>query len=203
MPRWWRVISTSSIARPSAARAIPELAEDITQVVFILLARKARSLRRETILSGWLYRTTRFTTADVLKSEFRRRRREQEAQMESPTESDSNETLWQSIALVLDDAIGALSENDRNAIILRFFENRTFKQVGLVLGLNEDTARLRVSRAVEKLRSLLMRRNVMVPEMMLAGCFPPTPSPPPPPARWLPASPPLPSSRERPPAAEF
>ena len=169
MPRWWRVISTSSIARPSAARAIPKLAEDITQVVFILLARKARSLRRETILSGWLYRTTRFTTADVLKSEFRRRRREQEAQMESPTESDSNETLWQSIALVLDDAIGALSENDRNAIILRFFENRTFKQVGLVLGLNEDTARLRVSRAVEKLRSLLMRRNVMVPEMMLAG----------------------------------
>jgi RNA polymerase sigma factor (sigma-70 family) len=147
----------------------PQLAEDITQVVFFLLARKARSLRRETILSGWLYRTTRYTAGDVLKSEFRRRRREQEAQMESPTESDANETIWQSIAPVLDDAIGALGENDRNAIILRFFENRTFKQVGLVLGLNEDTARLRVSRAVEKLRSLLMRRNVMVPEMMLAG----------------------------------
>jgi RNA polymerase sigma factor (sigma-70 family) len=147
----------------------PQLAEDITQVVFILLARKARSLRRETILSGWLYRTTRFTTADVLKSEFRRRRREQEAQMEAPTESDANETIWQSIAPVLDDAIGALSAGDRNAIILRFFENRTFKQVGLVLGLNEDTARLRVSRAVEKLRSRLLRRNVMVPEMMLAG----------------------------------
>ncbi len=147
----------------------PQLAQDITQVVFILLAKKARSLRRETILSGWLYRTTRFTTADVLKSEFRRRRREQEAQMEAPTESDSSETLWQSITPVLDDAIGALSASDRNAIILRFFENRTFKQVGLVLGLNEDTARLRVSRAAEKLRSLLMRRNVIVPEMMLAG----------------------------------
>ena len=147
----------------------PQLAEDITQVVFILLARKARSLRRETILSGWLYRTTRYTAGDVLKSEFRRRRREQEAQMEPATESDSSETLWRSIAPVLDDAIGALGENDRNAIILRFFENRTFKQVGLVLGLNEDTARLRVSRAVEKLRSLLLRRNVMVPEMMLAG----------------------------------
>jgi RNA polymerase sigma factor (sigma-70 family) len=147
----------------------PQLAEDITQVVFILLARKARSLRRETILSGWLYRTTRYTAGDVLKSEFRRHRREQEAQMESPTESDSSETSWQSIAPVLDDAIGALGENDRNAIILRFFENRTFKQVGLVLGLNEDTARLRVSRAVEKLRSLLLRRNVIVPEMMLAG----------------------------------
>ncbi|HXR08494.1 MAG TPA: sigma-70 family RNA polymerase sigma factor [Candidatus Acidoferrum sp.] len=147
----------------------PQLAEDITQVVFILLARKARSLRRETILSGWLYRTTRYTAGDVLKSEFRRHRREQEAQMEAPTESDSSETIWQSVAPVLEDAIGALSANDRNAIILRFFENRTFKQVGQVLGLNEDTARLRVSRAVEKLRSLLLRRNVMVPEMMLAG----------------------------------
>jgi RNA polymerase sigma factor (sigma-70 family) len=140
----------------------PQLAEDISQVVFIILARKAASLRRETILSGWLYRTTRHAIADSLTSQFRRRQREQEIAMEPTTEPEPNETPWQSIAPVLDDAIAALGTKDRNAIILRFFENKSFRQIGLALDLNEDSARMRVSRAVDKLRSLLEQKKVAV-----------------------------------------
>jgi len=140
----------------------PQLAEDISQVVFIILARKAASLRRETILSGWLYRTTRHAVADSLKSQLRRRQHEQEAAMEPPNEPEANETAWQAIAPVLDDALAALGEKDRNAIILRFFENKSFRQIGLALGLNEDSARMRVSRAVEKLRSLLAQKKAAV-----------------------------------------
>ena len=146
----------------------PQLAEDISQVVFIILARKAASLRRETILSGWLYRTTRHAVADSLKSQLRRRQREQEAVMEPPNEPEANETAWQAIAPVLDDALAALGEKDRNAIILRFFENKSFRQIGLALGLNEDSARMRVSRAVEKLRSLLLQKKAPVAAGTLA-----------------------------------
>jgi RNA polymerase sigma factor (sigma-70 family) len=140
----------------------PQVAEDISQVVFIILARKAASLRRETILSTWLYRTTCFATADAVKSQARRRQHEQETAMAPNTDPEANQTDWQSIAPVLDDAIGALGAKDRNAIILRFFENKSFRQIGVALDLNEDSARMRVSRAVEKLRSLLVQKKVAV-----------------------------------------
>ena len=134
------------------------LAEDITQAVFAELARKAVKLAGHPALAGWLYTCVRRMTANVQRSEARRSRRELEAQiMTDPASSDS---LWPQIRPVLDEAMHELNEKDRAAVVLRFFEDRSHKEVGLALGLNENAARMRVERAMEKLRVALERRGV-------------------------------------------
>ena len=134
------------------------LAEDITQAVFAELARKAVKLAGHPALAGWLYTCVRRMTANVQRSEARRSRRELEAQiMTDPASSDS---LWPQIRPVLDEAMHELNEKDRAAVVLRFFEDRSHKKVGLALGLNENAARMRVERAMEKLRVALERRGV-------------------------------------------
>src|SRR5690349_8392129 len=101
----------------------PSLAEEITQVVFIILARKAESLGDKTILSGWLYRTARYVAADALKAEQRRLRREQEAFMQSTTDRSSDqEAVWQELSPMLDQAMERLGQSDRDAMVLRYFE---------------------------------------------------------------------------------
>src|ERR1700761_5765243 len=98
----------------------PHLAEEITQVVFIILARKARSLGPKTILSGWLCRTAQFASANALTTQYRRQRREQEAQQEASMQSAVNEPpseTWTEIAPLLDDAMSSLGEKDHNAIV--------------------------------------------------------------------------------------
>jgi RNA polymerase sigma factor (sigma-70 family) len=135
-------------------------ADEITQAVFIILARKAKTLRQRTILSGWLYQTARLTASNYLRAEARRVRREQEAYMQSV----SNETepeLWPQIAPLLDDAMSRLSEKDRNAVVLRFFENKSLREIGATLQLSEDAAKMRVGRAVEKLKVLFAKRGVV------------------------------------------
>src|SRR5436190_11512760 len=110
----------------------PSAAEEITQVVFIILARKAASLRPKTILSGWLYQTTRLTSANYRRNEIRRARREQEAHMLSSLNDrhPSPDEIWMRMAPLLDGALGRLAERDRSAIVLRFFENKSLREVG-------------------------------------------------------------------------
>src|ERR1043166_773800 len=143
----------------------PQVAEEVTQTAFVLLARKAKSLGTATILPSWLYRTACNAARDALKKQRRRKRYEQEAQ---PT-MNPDEDPWHQIAPLLDIAIANLSAKDQQAIVLRFFQNQTLKQVGVALGTSEDAAKMRVNRAVEKLRTFIARRGATIPGAILAG----------------------------------
>src|ERR1019366_411143 len=124
----------------------PHLAEEITQAVFIILARKADSLGDKTILSGWLCRTARYASANALTIQRRRQHREQEAHMQSILNEAANEPdeTWNQIVPLLDGAMEQLGQKDHDAVVLRFFENKTFAEVGANLGASEDAAKMRV-----------------------------------------------------------
>jgi len=139
----------------------PHQAEEISQAVFIILAKKAAQLRHDRALSSWLFQTTRLTASNFVRSEGRRHRREEEAHMQSVL-NESASDIWPRIEPFLDDAVAALSETDRHAIVLRFYEGRTLREVGAVLGASEDAAEKRVSRAVERLRAFFAKRGVTV-----------------------------------------
>src|ERR1017187_7496339 len=144
------------------------LAEEITQAVFIILARKADSLGDKTILSGWLCRTARYASANALTIQRRRQHREQEAYMQSILNEPASET-WTQIAPLLDAAMGQLGEKDHDAIVLRFFDGRNLKDVGLALGASEDAAKKRVGRALEKLHRYFSKRGVSSTTAIIAG----------------------------------
>lgn len=146
------------------------LAEEITQAVFIILARKAKSLNARTILAGWLCRTARYVSANALTIQRRRQNREQEAHMQSVSnESESESEAWMQIAPLLDTALAQLAEADHNAVVLRFFEGRNFNEVGMALGASEDAAKKRVNRAVGKLRKFFTKRGITLSAAVIAG----------------------------------
>lgn len=137
------------------------LAHDVAQKVFSELARQATALSRHATLSGWLYRAARFTAIDVVRAETRRRAREQEAQlMRELSHPPVVEPDWQNLRPILDDALSVLKERDRDAILLRVVEERSFAEIGRALQLTENTARMCFDRAVEKLRLRLQRRGI-------------------------------------------
>lgn len=139
----------------------PHQAEEIAQSVFILLANKAATLRHDKALSSWLFQTTRLTASNFIRSETRRHRRELEAHMHSQLDQPHRD-LWQRIAPLLDDAVAELSDPDRRAILLRFYEGRSLREVGIALDASEDAAQKRLTRAVERLREFFAQRGVSV-----------------------------------------
>jgi RNA polymerase sigma factor (sigma-70 family) len=134
-------------------------AQDAAQMVFTDLARKALLLSRRESLTGWLYTSAHFAAAKITRTESRRRGREEKF-MREPSRNTSPQADWEKLRPTLDSAMHELKEADREAVLLRYFENRPFAEVGAKLCLSEIAARKRVERAVEKLRALLARRGI-------------------------------------------
>lgn len=146
------------------------LAEDVSQRVFADLARKAAELARRPVLGGWLYRSTQFTATDVVRAERRRRVREQKADAMQKLMDDTGEAVdWEKMRPVLDRAMAELNEEDRDAVWLRYFEGRSFAEVGARLRLAENSARMRVDRALDKLNAVLAKRGVTSTTVALAA----------------------------------
>jgi RNA polymerase sigma factor (sigma-70 family) len=135
------------------------LAQDVAQTVFADLAHKASSLSRRATLTGWLYTSAHYAAAKIVRGENRRRDREEKF-MREPISETALELDWEKLHPMLDEAMHELKEADREAILLRYFENCQFAEIGGKLGLNENVARMRVERALEKLRAVFLRRGI-------------------------------------------
>jgi RNA polymerase sigma factor (sigma-70 family) len=144
------------------------LAEDVTQTTFVALAREAPHLVGRTFLSSWLHRTASNSAAKLVRGEMRRRGREQEAYAMQTTPSDSDST-WEEIAPVIDAGLNKLAEADRVAILLRFFEKKTAREIGAAFKLSEEAAQKRVARALERLRVILAGQGARLSVPTLAA----------------------------------
>ncbi len=137
----------------------PALAEDATQIVFLILARRAGSLRMPHALPNWLFTTARLTARQLRKQEHMRQTREQDA-FEQSLSAANADPAWPDIAEHINDAVAALGPKDREVVLLRFFDGLSLKEVGDALGITENTARMRVVRSVDKMRRRLAREQV-------------------------------------------
>jgi RNA polymerase sigma factor (sigma-70 family) len=139
------------------------LAEDISQKVFVALAHNAGQLAQRPVLSGWLYGTAHNLSANAVRSEVRRRAREQEALAMNELTADSEpQATWASIAPHLDAAMGQLSEADRDAVLMRYFQRKSARDMAQTLGITAEAAQKRVNRAVDRLRILFAQRGIVV-----------------------------------------
>ena len=144
------------------------LAKDVAQTVFIDLARKASSLLGREVLAGWLYTSTRLAASKAVRGEHRRQLREQiAASMQEHTTLPESQSDQDELRLVLDEAMSELDANERNAVLIRFFQGKELKEVGSALGISEDAARMRVTRALANLQTLLKQRGVTITTVAL------------------------------------
>jgi RNA polymerase sigma factor (sigma-70 family) len=146
------------------------LAEDVAQTVFTDLARKASSLSRRATLTGWLYTSAHYAAAKIVRGENRRRDREEKF-MREPIHETAPAADWERLRPALDAAMHELKEADREAILLRYFENRAFAEIGEKFGLNENAVRMRVERALEKLHHYFSKRGVSSTTAIIAGAI--------------------------------
>jgi RNA polymerase sigma factor (sigma-70 family) len=151
----------------------PHLAEDVAQAVFVVLARKGHRLQEETVLAAWLFQVTRLTVWRMQRDQSRQRRRERNAAIlrsaeRGTTESD-HDAVWRDLEPVLDESVARLRDSDRKAVLLRFYQRKSFSEVAALIGATEDAARKRVSRAVDRLRAMLQSRGALVPSTILAA----------------------------------
>lgn len=145
------------------------LAEDASQGVFLLLCRKAGALQRSETIAGWLYAAARYVSKNLMKQERRRHMNEARAALTAAAIEEDSNALWERIEQHLHDALDRLKPPDREAVLLRFVAEQSFAEVGRRLGLSENAARMRVSRAVDKLRAHLGKAGVAVSVGLLAA----------------------------------
>ena len=138
------------------------LAEDVTQGAFVALAQNAHRLADRPVLSGWLHRTAQNLAANAVRTEVRRRTREQEASAMNELLATGPEAAWRDIATHLDAALNELTETDRDAVLLRYFEKKSAAEMADILGIRDEAAQKRVSRAVDRLREFFSKRNITV-----------------------------------------
>ena len=138
------------------------LAEDVTRGVFLALANNAGDLKDRPALSGWLHRTAQNIAAQTVRTDVRRRVHEQQAAAMNLLLSAESETPWERIAPRLDAALGELSESERDALMLRYFEKKSASEMAGILGISDEAAQKRVSRAVEHLRNFFAKHGVTV-----------------------------------------
>jgi RNA polymerase sigma factor (sigma-70 family) len=145
----------------------PHLAQEATQSAFIALASKAGQLHRQTIITGWLHHAVYFAALKLQRAEARRKHWEKEAAAANVL-GETEDDLQEQWMPYVDGALAELGEADRDAVLLRFLQQKSFREVAQALGTSEEAAKKRVSRALEKLRGLLARRGVAIPAAVLA-----------------------------------